>query len=94
MKPAICTSFNYEIPFSEVIPMVRDAGFEAVCIGAKVEHSEYDTRAGRSAIRKLLEHNDLTLDSVHAPLPEGDQLFAIEETERAESVRQCQIALD
>ncbi|MFP3904491.1 MAG: sugar phosphate isomerase/epimerase family protein [Armatimonadota bacterium] len=94
MKLAICTSFNYDIAFSRVIPMVRDAGFDAVCIGARVRHSGYDTTAGRSEIQTLVDRNDLTVDSVHAPLPEGDRLFALEETERAESVRQCQNALD
>jgi len=36
----------------------------------------------------------MTIDSVHAPFPEGDRLFSLDETERLESIRQCQIALD
>jgi len=36
----------------------------------------------------------MTIDSVHAPFPEGDRLFSLNETERLESIRQCQIAMD
>ncbi len=87
MKPAICTSIDYEIPFARVVPMIRDAG-------ANPRHSDYTTTAGRAVIRKLLEENGLTVDSVHAPFPEGDRLFSLDEAERAESIRQCQIAMD
>jgi len=31
---------------------------------------------------------------VHAPFPEGDRLFSLDEAERSESIRQCEIALD
>ena len=74
--------------------MIREAGFEAVGIGAKPRHSGYTTREGRTAIRKRLEENCLTVDSVHAPFPEGDRLFSLDEAERLESVRQCRIAMD
>jgi len=94
MKPAICTSFDYEIPFAQAVEMIRDAGFEVVCLGARPQHSGYNTAAGRSAIRKLLEQNGLTVDSVHAPFPEGDRLFSLDEAERVESLRHCQMALD
>ncbi len=94
MKPAICTSFDYEIPFDRTLTMVRDAGFEVVCIGANPQHSGYTTAAGRRAILKQLEEHSLTVDSVHAPFPEGDRLFSLNEGERVESVRQCQVALD
>ncbi len=94
MKAAICTSFDDMLPFAQAIPMIREAGFEVVSIGARPEHSGYTTAAGRSAMRKLIEENSVTIDSVHAPFPEGDQLFSLDETERLESIRQCQIALD
>jgi len=95
MKPAICTSFDYTMPFTLVIPMIRHAGFEVVSIGARPQHSGYATAAGRAAIRKLIEENGMTIDgSMHAPCPEGDRLFSLDETERLESIRQCQITLD
>jgi len=74
--------------------MIRQAGFEVISLGARPQHSGYATAAGRSAIRKLIEGNGMTLDSVHAPFPEGDRLFSLDETECLESLRQCQIALD
>lgn len=94
MKPAICTGFDNEIPFAQVISLIREAGFEVVALGARPEHSGYATAVGRAVIRKLIEKNGMTIDSVHAPFPEGDQLFSLNETERLESIRQCQVAID
>jgi sugar phosphate isomerase/epimerase len=94
MKVAICTSFEYSIPFAEALRMIHAAGFEVVSLGARPEHSGYATTAGRAAIRKLLGEHGLTIDSVHAPFPEGDRLFSLAEAERAESVRQCRAAID
>lgn len=94
MKPAICTSFDYEIPFAQVIPMIRQAGFEVVSIGARPQHSDYHTVEGRARIKTLTREHGLAIDSVHAPFPEGDQLCSPDETKRMESVRQCRIAVD
>jgi sugar phosphate isomerase/epimerase len=94
MKPAICTSLDYTVPFEQVIPMIREAGFEVVSVGARPQHSGYATAEGRGAIRKVIENNGMTIDSVHAPFPEGDRLFSLDEAERLESIRQCRIALD
>jgi sugar phosphate isomerase/epimerase len=94
MKPAICTSFDYAIPFAEAMAMIRRAGFEVVSIGARPEHAGYATVAGRREIRTLLAEHGMTTDSVHAPFPEGDRLFSLDERERQESIRQCQTALD
>lgn len=94
VKPAICVDFDKETPFPRAVQLVCDAGFEVVSIGARPEHSGYCTAAGRAAMRELLAENHLTVDSVHAPFPEGDRLFSLDEGERAESIRQCQLALD
>ena len=94
MKPAICTSFDYTIPFAQAIAMIREAGFEVVSVGARPQRSGYSTAEGRAAIRKLIEENGITIDSVHAPFPEGDRLFSLDETERLESIRQCHLAAD
>jgi sugar phosphate isomerase/epimerase len=94
VKPAICTGFDYEIPFPQALRLIRDAGFEVVGLGGRMEHSDYTTREGGAAIRKLLEENDLTVDSVHAPFPEGDRLFSLDQAERDESIRLCLSALD
>ena len=94
MKTSICTGFDCNIPFAQVIHMIKEAGFEAVSLGARPEHSGYATEKGRIAIRKLIEKNGLTIDSVHAPFPEGDRLFSLNEAERLESIRQCKVAID
>ncbi len=94
MKPAICTGFDYAIPFDRVIPMIRAAGFERISLGANPAHSGYDTEAGRAAIRDLLGASGLALNSVHAPCPEGDQLFALDGARRQESLRLCQMTVD
>jgi len=74
--------------------MIRDAGFEVVAIGARPEHSGYDTSEGRRRIVELLDDRRLRVDSVHAPFPEGDRLCSLDEAERSESVRQCTVAID
>lgn len=94
MKSAICTSFDGTIPFARALEMIRQAGFEVVSIGARPEHSGYATAAGRATIGRLAAALGLAIDSVHAPFPEGDRLFSLDETQRLESIRQCQLALD
>ncbi len=94
MKSAICSGFDYDIPFPQALRLIRNAGFEVVCIGGRMAHADDTTREGRAAIGKLLEENGLTVDSVHAPFPEGDRLFSLDEAEREESIRLCLSALD
>jgi len=94
MKPAICTSFDYNLPFARVMPMIRQAGFEVVSIGARPQHSDYHTLEGRAVIKRLADEYELEIDSVHAPFPEGDRLFDLDEANRLQSVRQCKIAID
>jgi len=94
MKAAICTGFDYSIAFPQVIPMIREAGFEVVALGARPEHSGYATADGRDKIRGLLRLHGMTIDSVHAPFPEGDRLFSLDQSERGESIRQGQVAID
>lgn len=94
MKAAICTSVDSSVSFPETIRLIRDAGFEVVALGARPQHSDYTTATGRKAIRKLLDENGLAVDSVHAPFPEGDRLFSLDENERNESIRQCCLAME
>lgn len=94
MKSAICTSFDSSIPFARSLTMIRQAGFEVISIGGRPERSGYATVAGRAAIRERMAMHGLAVDSVHAPFPEGDRLFSLDEAERLKSIRQCQTALD
>lgn len=94
MKSAICTSYDYRIPFAQAVVMIREAGFEVLSLGARPQHSGYATGEGRTTIRKLMKDNGMTIDSVHAPFPAGDRLYSLDEAERLESIRQCQIAMN
>jgi len=94
MKTAIFTSFDPALPLAQAVGMIREAGFEAIAIGANRSRPGYTTAAGRAEIRQLVAQHGLEIDSVHAPFPEGDRLFSLDEAERLESIRQCQVALD
>jgi len=94
MKTAICTGFNRDIPFEKAVSMIKEAGFEVISMDARPEYSHYDRSEGCRLIGKLMERNKLEIDSVHAPFPEGDRLFSLDEDERAESIRQCKSAFD
>jgi sugar phosphate isomerase/epimerase len=94
VEPAICAAIDYAIPFAQILPLIREAGFGVISLGARPEHSGYHTAEGRSRIRQLAGDNGLRIDSVHAPFPEGDRLCSLDEAERLESLRQCQTAVD
>ena len=74
--------------------MIREAGFGAISFGAWPQQFDCTTAHGRTAIQKLLAANGMAIDSLHAPFPQGDQLFSLDETARLESIRHCQLALD
>ncbi len=93
-EPAFCTGFDVSIPFGKAIELIGAAGFKVVAIGARPEHSGYATTSGRANMRRILKEHGMRVDSVHAPFPEGDRLFSLDEKERQESIRQCEIAVD
>ena len=94
MKPAIFATFDYDIPFERAIPMIRQAGFQAVSFGCRTEYSGYDTIQGRAAVARCLAQNDLVIDSLHAPFPKGDRLFSLDDAQRQESICMCRMAVD
>lgn len=94
MKPSIFTSFNRKIPFVEALAAIRQAGFDIVAVDGDPAYSGYNTPAGQAALQRLLARHALQADSVHAPFPEADSLFALDEERRLESVRQAKLAVD
>jgi len=94
LRPAIFASFDRTLPLAQAVPMIREAGFEAISFGAWPQQFDYTTAQGRTAVRKLLAANGMAIDSLHAPFPQGDQLFSLDETARLESIRHCRLALD
>ena len=94
MRPAICAAIDYCLPFAKAQPLIRGAGFDCISLGARPEHSGYDAPEGRRRIRQLTEQYGLSIDSVHAPFPEGDRLCSLVEAERQASVRHCETAIE
>lgn len=95
MNPAMITSvFQEEVDFETVISMISEAGFGIVSLGVKPNHSGYTTGAGRKRILKLLQRYGMSLDSIHAPSPEGDRLFALDPALHAKAVDGCRMSLE
>ena len=94
MRPGIFTSFMAGMPFETALPMIQAAGFQAVSLGGVPQLAGYATAAERRKLVALLGDLGLVIDSVHAPFPEGDRLFAEDESARQESLRLCRFALD
>jgi len=94
MQIAIVTSFKNGLSYKVGLPMIKAAGFKVIGLGGAPELSGYATAEDRKILVSLMHELDLTIDSVHAPFPEGDRLFAEDESARQESLRLCRLALD
>lgn len=94
MQPAVHAAFDYSVPLDQLTRMIRRAGFEAVALGGKLDHTPYHTEEGVRWIQSLCRQSGLSVVSIHAPTPQGAWLFSIDETKRQESVRLCKAALD
>jgi sugar phosphate isomerase/epimerase len=64
---SIATSFDYEMPFEQQVPLIAQAGFTHLSLGAREEHSAYRSAAGQARIAELLRANGLRLDTIHGP---------------------------
>ncbi len=82
MEASIFTSFDHDLLFAQAVPLIYAAGFEVIAMG------------GREQIRKVAVSNQARVESVHAPFPEADQFFSLDEGNRVESFRQCKLAVD
>lgn len=94
MKPSIMASFNADVPFPQSIALIREAGFRNIALGGNLEHSRYDIPAGRNEAKQLITAAGIEIDAVHAPFPEGDRLFDLDEEKRLDSVEKCNRAVD
>lgn len=94
MRPGVFTSFMAGMSYETALPMIQAAGFQVVSLGGNPQLAGYATAAARRQLTALLRKHGLVVDSVHAPFPEGDRLFAEDEAMRQESVRLCKLALD
>ncbi len=64
---SIGTTFNYDIALKDQLPMIKEAGFTHISLGARIEHSGYLAVNGRKNIRRFLVGNGLSVCSVHTP---------------------------
>ncbi|MFA6930053.1 MAG: sugar phosphate isomerase/epimerase family protein [Lentisphaeria bacterium] len=94
MEIGIVTSFMKGLSFTASLPMIQAAGFRVVGLGGIPELSGYATPEDRKVLVSLLRELGLSIDSIHAPFPEGDRLFDEDEAARQESLRLCRLALD
>lgn len=79
MIMSIGTTFNYEIPLHDQLPMIREAGFTHVSLGgADLNHSRYLDRHGQKLLKRLLADSNLKVCSLHAPFKDGFDISSIE----------------
>ena len=64
-QTSISTTFDYSVPLSEQLPMIRKAGFTHVSFGMDYTHSGLLDEKSWDGLRKLLQENDLLVDTVH-----------------------------
>jgi sugar phosphate isomerase/epimerase len=80
---SIATSFNYDIPLVDQLPLIADAGFTHVSLGAREPHANYLSPTGRRALKALLADTGLRIDTIHGPRADqttaGAELVAVAE---------------
>ena len=64
---SIGTTFNYDIPLREQLPMIGRVGFRYISLGARVDHSGYLTASGRQRIKKMIASHGIRICSLHTP---------------------------
>lgn len=64
-QTSISTTFNYEIPLSEQLVLVKNAGFTHVSLGMNYEHSQIFNEESLNSLVKQLNELDLKVDTVH-----------------------------
>ncbi len=66
-SPAITTGFDPNLPIEKVIPLIAEAGFDAVSLSWEPSHIDYATQNGQKDILRLAERYGLLIESIHAP---------------------------
>jgi sugar phosphate isomerase/epimerase len=88
MKISISTSFLYELPIEEQIPLVSKAGFTHVSIGCNPNHSGHLNKFKRNKLKKILVDNNLKVDTIH-----GERLDTDNIVEKTENIIESALAL-
>ena len=64
---SIGTTFNYDIALKDQLPMIKEAGFSHISLGANTEHADYLSVPVRKTIKSMIRDNGLAICSVHVP---------------------------
>ena len=91
---SIGTTFNYEIPLEQQLPLIKNAGFSHISLGARTEHSGYLSSSGQRAIKKLVETNDLAVCSIHTPFGKGIDVSSPRAEMRTQTLATYQECID
>lgn len=67
MRSGITTEFDSNIVFEIALPMIADAGFEAISLGWTPSHIDYVSAKGQRKILQLADKAGLLIESIHAP---------------------------
>jgi len=94
MRLAIGTTFNYDIPFEAMLPLVKNSGFDTISVGGRRDHSGYHTESGRKTIEKLTTKHKITIDSIHAPLRLDGDISSSDERLRLSGIEAVDNGLD
>jgi sugar phosphate isomerase/epimerase len=64
---SIATSFGYGVPLDTQVPLIAEAGFTHLSLGANESHSNYLTTDGQRHLKTLAGQHGLAIDTIHGP---------------------------
>ena len=67
MKSGITTGFDSNLPLETAIPLIAEAGFDAVSLSWEPSHIDYATQHNQKKILLQTKKNGLMIESIHAP---------------------------
>lgn len=73
---SITTAFDYSVRIEDQLPLIAEAGFSHVSLGARLAHFNYLDVDARRRLKALLQTQHLAVDTVHGPRAEQAQLMA------------------
>jgi sugar phosphate isomerase/epimerase len=68
---SIGTTFDYDMPLKEQLPIIERVGFSHISVGARLEHSGYLKMSGRHNVKKMVANHGIAVCSIHTPFGEN-----------------------
>ena len=91
---SIGTCFNYDIPIEEQIPLIKDAGFSHVSLGADDKHTGYLDPVRIKELKNLVSNNGLQICSIHTPLSMEMDLSSVDKDVAAKTLEVYKKCID